>query len=182
MMSCLATLGLRVLIDLRKGSKCSVGCGLAVFLLGVMCPMVAWHLFLLRCLCIQGVWTVQRFPLSSYEVSGSWSYCLAGKAAAIEVFGWRSGGYRVAGFGQQCKPNNRPNYVDRLDHTTCPTAFLRNDTRPTSVLHEFVVSDTIPPVLRRMKGSNVAGNIKPHRNPPSLPTDAIIGTPIIFGL
>ena len=46
-MSCLATLGLRVLIDLRKGSKCSVGCGLAVFLLGVMCPMVAWHLFLL---------------------------------------------------------------------------------------------------------------------------------------
>ncbi|KAF3604832.1 hypothetical protein DY000_02046403 [Brassica cretica] len=157
-MSCLATLGLRVLIDLRKGSKCSVGCGLAVFLLGVMCPMVAWHLFLLPCLCIQGVWTVQRFPLSSYEVSGSWSYCLAGKAAAIEVFGCRSGGYRVAGFGQQC------------------------DTRPTSVLHEFVVSDTIPPVLRRMKGSNVAGNIKPHRNPPSLPTDAIIGTPIIFGL
>lgn len=36
MMSCIATLGLRVLIDLRKGSKCSVGCGLAVFLLGVI--------------------------------------------------------------------------------------------------------------------------------------------------
>ncbi|KAH0913889.1 hypothetical protein HID58_028335 [Brassica napus] len=34
---------------------------------------------------IQGVWTEQRFPLSSYEVSGSWSYRLAGVAAAISV-------------------------------------------------------------------------------------------------
>ena len=34
---------------------------------------------------IQGVWTEQRFPLSSYEVSGSWSYRLAGEAAAISV-------------------------------------------------------------------------------------------------
>ncbi|KAF2542460.1 hypothetical protein F2Q70_00034856 [Brassica cretica] len=34
---------------------------------------------------IQGVWTELRFPLSSYEVSGSWSYRLAGKAAAISV-------------------------------------------------------------------------------------------------
>ncbi|WZZ25306.1 hypothetical protein YC2023_008707 [Brassica napus] len=34
---------------------------------------------------IQGVWTELRFPLSSYEVSGSWSYRLVGKAAAISV-------------------------------------------------------------------------------------------------
>ncbi|KAL0834631.1 hypothetical protein Bca101_086520 [Brassica carinata] len=34
---------------------------------------------------IQGVWTELRFPLSSYEVSGSWSYRLAGKATAISV-------------------------------------------------------------------------------------------------
>ncbi|WZZ35520.1 hypothetical protein YC2023_018921 [Brassica napus] len=50
---------------------------------------------------IQGVWTEKPFPLSSYEVSGSWSYRLAGKAAAISVVGCRSGGYRVAGYGQQ---------------------------------------------------------------------------------
>ncbi|CAF1908769.1 unnamed protein product [Brassica oleracea var. botrytis] len=36
---------------------------------------------------IQGVWTEQRFPLSSYEVSGFSSYRLAGKTAAISVFG-----------------------------------------------------------------------------------------------
>ncbi|KAG5409888.1 hypothetical protein IGI04_006207 [Brassica rapa subsp. trilocularis] len=36
---------------------------------------------------IQGVWNEQRFPLSSYEVSGFWSYRLAGEAAAISVFG-----------------------------------------------------------------------------------------------
>ncbi|KAF3524782.1 hypothetical protein F2Q69_00046890 [Brassica cretica] len=50
---------------------------------------------------IQGVWTEQRFPLSSYEVSGSWSYRLAGEAAALSVVGYRSGGYRVARYWQQ---------------------------------------------------------------------------------
>lgn len=43
----LVTLDLRVLSDLRKGSKCFVGCGLAVFLLRVMCAVFAWLLFLL---------------------------------------------------------------------------------------------------------------------------------------
>ncbi|KAF2550884.1 hypothetical protein F2Q68_00033772 [Brassica cretica] len=44
---------------------------------------------------IQGVWTEQRFPLSNYEVSGSWSYRLAGEAATISVVWvqkWRLGG------------------------------------------------------------------------------------------
>ncbi|CAN7121573.1 unnamed protein product, partial [Brassica rapa subsp. narinosa] len=37
--------------------------------------------------CIQGVWTEQRFPLSRYEASGSWSYRLACEAATIKC-GW----------------------------------------------------------------------------------------------
>ncbi|KAH0873694.1 hypothetical protein HID58_071056, partial [Brassica napus] len=36
-------------------------------------------------LCIQGVWTEQRFPLLRFEVPGFWSYRLAGEAAAISV-------------------------------------------------------------------------------------------------
>ena len=42
---------------------------------------------------IQGAWTEQRFPLLSYEASGSWSYRLACEAATISVVGCRSGGY-----------------------------------------------------------------------------------------
>ncbi|KAF2563929.1 hypothetical protein F2Q70_00015543 [Brassica cretica] len=36
-------------------------------------------------ICIQGVWTEQRFPLSSYEASGVWSYRLACEAATISL-------------------------------------------------------------------------------------------------
>ncbi|CAF1920816.1 unnamed protein product [Brassica napus] len=36
-------------------------------------------------LCIQGVWTEQRFPLLRFEVPGFWSYRLAGEVAAISV-------------------------------------------------------------------------------------------------
>ncbi|CAF2152739.1 BnaA01g22470D [Brassica napus] len=82
--------GEQKLIDMRQGSKRFDDCDLAVFILGDF-----------RRLCIQGVWTEQRFPLSSYEVSGSWSYRLAGEAAAISMVWYRSGGYWVAGYRQQ---------------------------------------------------------------------------------
>ncbi|KAF3572925.1 hypothetical protein F2Q69_00060111 [Brassica cretica] len=51
-------------------------------------------------ICIQGAWTEQRFPLSSYEASGVWSYRLACEAATISLV-CRSGDYRVAGYRQQ---------------------------------------------------------------------------------
>ncbi|WZZ32688.1 hypothetical protein YC2023_016089 [Brassica napus] len=51
-------------------------------------------------ICIQGVWTEQRFPLSSYEASGVWSYRLACEAATISLV-CRSRDYRVAGYRQQ---------------------------------------------------------------------------------
>ncbi|KAL0650563.1 hypothetical protein Bca4012_093254 [Brassica carinata] len=53
-----------------------------------------------RSICIQDVWTEQRFPLSSYEASGVWSYRLACEAATISLV-CRSGDYRVAGYRQQ---------------------------------------------------------------------------------
>ncbi|CAN6830808.1 unnamed protein product, partial [Brassica oleracea] len=51
---------------------------------------------IVECLCIQGAWTEQRFPLSSYEVSGCSNYKCG--------FGCGSGGYRVAGYRQQRHP------------------------------------------------------------------------------
>ncbi|KAH0897644.1 hypothetical protein HID58_047212 [Brassica napus] len=76
-----------------QGSKRFHGCDLAVFLVRVICSVAklhfygVWVSFFLRMFGIQGVWTEQRFPLSSYEVSGFSSYRLAGKTAAISVFG-----------------------------------------------------------------------------------------------
>ncbi|WZY76653.1 hypothetical protein YC2023_023037 [Brassica napus] len=71
-----------------QGSKRFHGCDLAVFLVRArlhFCSVLVS--FFLRMFGIQGVWNEQRFPLSSYEVSGFWSYRLAGEAAAISVFG-----------------------------------------------------------------------------------------------
>ncbi|CAG7907968.1 unnamed protein product, partial [Brassica rapa] len=49
-----------------------------------------------ECLCIQGAWTEQWFPLSRFEVPGFWSYRLAasssdkcGLGAEVEGTGWR---------------------------------------------------------------------------------------------
>ncbi|KAF8084762.1 hypothetical protein N665_0703s0017 [Sinapis alba] len=39
-------------------------------------PSFRLALAIVKRLCIQGVWTEKRFPLSCYEVSGSWSYRL----------------------------------------------------------------------------------------------------------
>ncbi|KAG5397103.1 hypothetical protein IGI04_018917 [Brassica rapa subsp. trilocularis] len=48
-------------------------------------------------LYIQGAWTEQRFSLSSFEVSGVWSYRLAGEAAAISVVWVQK--WRISGGG-----------------------------------------------------------------------------------
>ncbi|KAH0856342.1 hypothetical protein HID58_084603, partial [Brassica napus] len=63
-----------VLIVIGHGCKRLDGCDLAVFVLGVMCHFVDCR-----------AWTEQRFPLSSFEVPGFWSYRLAGEAAAIRM-------------------------------------------------------------------------------------------------
>ncbi|CAN7137713.1 unnamed protein product [Brassica rapa subsp. narinosa] len=56
---------------------------------------------IVECLCIQGAWTEQWFPLSRFEVPGFWSYRLAasssdkcGLGAEVEGTGWRVAGYR----------------------------------------------------------------------------------------
>ncbi|KAH0930296.1 hypothetical protein HID58_016023 [Brassica napus] len=80
------------LIVIGHGCKRLDGCDLAVFVLGVMCHLVAC-----QCLCIQGAWTEQWFPLSRFEVPGFWSYRLAasssdkcGLGAEVEGTGWRA--------------------------------------------------------------------------------------------
>ncbi|CAN7122141.1 unnamed protein product, partial [Brassica rapa subsp. narinosa] len=52
---------------------------------------------IVECLCIQGAWTEQWFPLSRFEVPGFWSYRLAasssdkcGLGAVVEGAGWRA--------------------------------------------------------------------------------------------
>lgn len=52
---------------------------------------------IVECLCIQGAWTEQWFPLSRFEVPGFWSYRLAasssdkcGLGAEVEGAGWRA--------------------------------------------------------------------------------------------
>ncbi|KAH0870464.1 hypothetical protein HID58_077486 [Brassica napus] len=50
---------------------------------GCFCPVFCIPSY--ERVCIQGAWTEQRFPLLRFEVSGFWSYRLAGEAAAISV-------------------------------------------------------------------------------------------------
>ncbi|KAG5393563.1 hypothetical protein IGI04_023526 [Brassica rapa subsp. trilocularis] len=75
----------------RECWRGSVGKASFSWWLGELFSLIVEHL------SIQGAWTEQRFPLSSFEVPGCWSYRLAGEAAAISVV-WVQN-WRVPGGG-----------------------------------------------------------------------------------
>ncbi|WZY84924.1 hypothetical protein YC2023_031308 [Brassica napus] len=75
----------------RECWRGSVGKTSSSWWLGELLSLIVERLY------IQGAWTEQRFPLSSFEVSRVWSYRLAAKAAAISVVWVQK--WRISGGG-----------------------------------------------------------------------------------